>query len=119
DGGNCHAGAIAERAMDDADIEDKSRFALPAPWPEVELNMPCELAITALRNLIDNALHHGAEDKPVALTAEREGDTLTFSVRDHGPGVDEATLPQLTQRFWNGSNQQGSGLGLSIVAAIA
>lgn len=119
DGGACHAEAIAERAMGDAQVEDKSRFALPAQWPEVELNMPCELAITALRNLIDNALHHGAVDKPVELMAEREGDALTFIVRDYGPGVDESILPQMTQRFWNGHNQQGSGLGLSIVAAIA
>ncbi|WP_246129436.1 sensor histidine kinase [Halovibrio variabilis] len=44
---------------------------------------------------------------------------LTFRVSDQGPGVDDATLTQLTQRFWRASKHQGSGLGLAIVAAIA
>jgi signal transduction histidine kinase len=83
--------------------------------------MPRELAITALRNLLDNALHHGPSETPVTLEAQWEHGQrfLTFSVSDQGSGVDDATLKQLTQRFWRASKQQGSGLGLAIVAAIA
>ena len=87
--------------------------------PQVYLAMPRELAITALRNLVDNALHHGPRGAPITLMAEQTHSDITFTVHDQGPGVDEETLAQLTQRFWRASKQQGSGLGLAIVAAIA
>lgn len=90
----------------------------PNELPDVYLAMPRELAITALRNLVDNALHHGPHGVPITLTAEPKHSDIIFTVHDQGPGVDEETLAQLTQRFWRASKQQGSGLGLAIVAAI-
>ena len=112
---------VAECALADCHHSHSGRFVVPADWPETTLAMPRELAITALRNLLDNALHHGPPETPVTLEAEWEHGQrfLTFSVSDQGPGVDDATLKQLTQRFWRASKQQGSGLGLAIVAAIA
>ncbi len=80
--------------------------------------MPRELAITALRNLVDNALHHGPQGGAITLHTAQTHRDITFTVHDQGPGVDEDTLAQLTQRFWRASKQQGSGLGLAIVAAI-
>ncbi|MDN6322790.1 MAG: ATP-binding protein [Halomonas sp.] len=112
---------VAECALADCQHSHSGRFVVPAGWPETTLAMPRELAITALRNLLDNALHHGPPETPVTLEAQWEHGQrfLTFSVSDQGPGVDDATLKQLTQRFWRASKQQGSGLGLAIVAAIA
>lgn len=40
-------------------------------------------------------------------------------MRDAGPGVSPDKLAQLTERFWRNSTGEGSGLGLSIVKAIA
>lgn len=99
---------------------DSARFEQPASWPEVELALPRELAVTALRNLMDNALRHGSEAGPVSLNAVlNESQTmLTFQVRDRGPGVSDAVLHQMSQRFWRFGKQPGSGLGLAIVAAI-
>lgn len=119
-----HALADSQQSMSEQSMSEQSmseRFVVPSSWPEATLVMPRELAITALRNLLDNALRHGPADTPIALAAEWQpgASYLTFSVRDQGPGVDEATLAQLTQRFWRASKQQGSGLGLAIVAAIA
>jgi signal transduction histidine kinase len=112
---------VAECALADSHHDIPERFVVPSHWPDATLAMPRELAITALRNLLDNALRHGPAEMPVTLRAqwvpgERH---LTFSVSDQGPGVDSATLSQLTQRFWRATKQQGSGLGLAIVAAIA
>jgi len=43
-----------------------------------------------------------------------------MEVEDNGPGVSEASLPQMFERFWRASEQPGGcGLGLSIVAEIA
>ncbi|HDZ47340.1 hypothetical protein LCGC14_0029280 [marine sediment metagenome] len=121
DGEASRVADVAEHALADSQQSMPERFVVPTSWPEATLAMPRELAITALRNLLDNALRHGPADTPIALTAEWQpgASYMTFSVSDQGPGVDEATLAQLTKRFWRASKQQGSGLGLAIVAAIA
>ncbi|BBI60855.1 hypothetical protein HSBAA_21610 [Vreelandella sulfidaeris] len=121
DGEASHVAEVAENAIADTHEPHLERFVLPPRWPEATLAMPRELAVTALRNLLDNALQHGSSDMPITLEVQWEpGESfLTFIVSDQGPGVDEATLKQITQRFWRASKQQGSGLGLAIVTAIA
>ncbi|APE30117.1 two-component sensor histidine kinase [Halomonas aestuarii] len=112
---------VVELALRDASASDRARFTLPPAWPEARLAVPRELAITALRNLLDNALHHGSGEGPVEVSSrlDEAGEALTYRVRDHGPGVDDDQLEQLPRRFWRASRRQGSGLGLAIVAAIA
>ncbi|MGO1534759.1 ATP-binding protein [Halomonas sp. H2] len=121
DGEASRVADVVECALADSQHSIPERFVLPPSWPEATLAMPRELAIIALRNLLDNALRHGPPETPVTLSTQWEpgGHHLAFSVSDQGPGIDEATLKQLTQRFWRASKQQGSGLGLAIVAAIA
>lgn len=120
DGEASRVADVAECALADSQHSISERFLLPPSWPEATLAMPRELAIIALRNLLDNALRHGPPKTPITLSAQWEPGEhhLTFSVSDQGPGIDEATLKQLTHRFWRASKQQGSGLGLAIVAAI-
>ena len=73
---------------------------------------------SALRNLVDNALRYGAAQ--VKVDALSTGAGVRVTVRDDGPGVSEADRARLTERFFRvlGSEQTGSGLGLSIVARI-
>lgn len=120
DGERSRVDDVVELALRDTGV-DPARFRMPAAWPAVELALPRELAVTALRNLVDNALRHGGEDQPVAVDArlDETAGELTFRVRDHGPGVDDEALGQMAQRFWRASKQRGSGLGLAIVVAIA
>ena len=69
------------------------------------------------RNLIDNALRHGASDRPVEVTLSTGG---MLSVANDGPAVPADTLSRLTSRFERGNaGAGGSGLGLAIVAALA
>ena len=118
DGEPSEVAQVVELAVADS-AAAQGQCQWPEVLPQVYLAMPRELAITALRNLVDNALHHGPRGAPITLTAEQTHSDITFTVHDQGPGVDEETLAQLTQRFWRASKQQGSGLGLAIVAAIA
>ncbi|MGM0522272.1 MAG: ATP-binding protein [Pseudomonadota bacterium] len=121
DGEESDVADIATCAIADTNVDASERFVLPEHWPEALLCMPRELAITALRNVLDNALRHGPEDQPVTLSAywlETE-QAVAFCVKDQGPGVSSEVLKQLSQRFWRASKQQGSGLGLAIVVAIA
>ncbi|MFC2992579.1 ATP-binding protein [Halomonas tibetensis] len=119
DGEPSRSADVVELALRDTGVGPE-RFVLPEAWPEAELALPRELAITALRNLVDNALRHGGESEPVTVTAclDEAAGELTFRVRDRGPGVDDKTLAQMSQRFWRASKQRGSGLGLAIVMAI-
>ncbi|MWJ27656.1 two-component sensor histidine kinase [Halomonas sp. ZH2S] len=121
DGEPSRVADIVELAIADTNTPDARRFTLPDIWPEATLAMPRELAITALRNLLDNALRHGPDDTPVQLKAERShaGRCMTFCVSDQGQGIAAPALAQLPRRFWRAGSQQGSGLGLAIVAAIA
>ncbi len=76
----------------------------------------------ALANLIDNGLIHGPAGGTVTVTVTREGDRVRLSVCDQGEGPGPDERERLFERFWRGPNtseRPGSGLGLSIVAAIA
>ena len=70
-----------------------------------------------LRNLIDNALRHGAEGSAINVTLTSAG---LLTVANDGPVVPPDILARLTHRFERGgAGNEGSGLGLAIVAAIA
>jgi signal transduction histidine kinase len=72
-------------------------------------------------NLIDNALVHGPSGGTVHVELRADGGRARLTVRDQGPGPDPAQRERLFERFWRGtdaSGRPGSGLGLSIVAAI-
>lgn len=69
------------------------------------------------RNLVENALRHGADTAPVEVTLTGEGQLI---VANDGPVLPRDTLDRLTARFERANSSiDGSGLGLAIVAAIA
>ncbi|WP_375700427.1 ATP-binding protein [Pseudophaeobacter sp. TrK17] len=69
------------------------------------------------RNLIENAIRHGAETEPIDVSLSPDG---TLRVANAGPVVPKEKLENLTTRFERaGPNTIGSGLGLTIVAAIS
>ncbi|MDB5529950.1 MAG: hypothetical protein JWR51_3053 [Devosia sp.] len=70
----------------------------------------------AVRNLIQNALIHGALDGPVEVTARPD---RTISVVNAGPIVPADVLARIGERFVRGATSaSGTGLGLSIVDSI-
>ena len=74
----------------------------------------------AIRNLIENAVRHGPADNTVVITLGATPDDVRLSVEDAGPGIAEADLHRATERFTSLSDAtKGSGLGLSIVKAVA
>jgi two-component system OmpR family sensor kinase len=87
----------------------------------VEIRGDLDTVGLALRNLVENALVHGAGGRQVRIFAGRLEGVPALVVIDDGPGVDPADLPQLTQRFKRGSGAagDGAGLGLAIVDMLA
>ena len=73
----------------------------------------------ALRNLVENALHHTSEGTTVDIAVQSEPPSI--SVSDRGPGIPAADRRNLFQRFWRAerSGGRGAGLGLAIVQRIA
>jgi len=74
----------------------------------------------ALSNLIDNALHYAGRGASVTLRVQQQHGLAVVEVEDNGPGLPEADLEKMFERFWRASELPGGcGLGLSIVAEIA
>ena len=104
-------------------VDDIGRTGTP---DRIRLNLPDMAVMSDLdpdafailcRNLVENALRHGAQASPVDVTLTASGQ---FTVANDGPVVPGETLDRLTARFERASaTSDGSGLGLAIVAAIA
>lgn len=81
-----------------------------------------ERAKEALVQLIDNANHYSPKDKPITITAELTGDSVTTSVADRGPGIDDFEQTMIFDKFYRGKDQRylvrGTGMGLPIAKAI-
>ncbi|WP_269532293.1 ATP-binding protein [Chitinimonas sp. BJYL2] len=74
----------------------------------------------AIRNLVDNAVAHSPAGGQVLARVETRTQGVSLTVCDAGPGVPDAVLAKLGERFFRaGSERPGSGLGLSIVRRVA
>lgn len=74
----------------------------------------------ALLQLSSNAVRHTRPGDEIGIGSRLDGDRLELWVRDTGTGVDPAIAPDIFERFARGQdNDDGFGLGLSIVRAIA
>jgi signal transduction histidine kinase len=81
-----------------------------------------ELLTQMIANLLDNALRHTPRGVRIAVAGDQLAQGVRLTVEDNGPGVDPRDLPAIFQRFYRGDGARsapGSGLGLSLVAAIA
>ncbi len=107
---------------------EEKGIALEVDAPEpVMLTASRELLSQAVANLVDNAMKHGlptdgAAEKPrVVVSIRRVADTLVIAVADNGPGIPPADRESALKRFVRlekSRSQPGSGLGLSLVAAV-
>lgn len=74
-----------------------------------------------LANLMDNGLCHTPPGTAISVEVDSTPDAVLLVVRDNGPGVSDAELPQLIKRFYRtdrSRTQPGTGLGLTLVYAI-
>jgi signal transduction histidine kinase len=81
-----------------------------------------ELIQQAVANLVDNAVKFSRPGDAVRISAAVSPDGVEISVADQGPGIPEADLVRVTERFFRGEiarNTPGSGLGLALVQAVA
>jgi signal transduction histidine kinase len=111
-------------------IETSQRHATPggptidAAFSPAPVAGDPRLARTLLANLVENALRYNVPNGRVNITLSTGGQHTTLTVDNTGPQVPPDEIDRLLQPFRRlapdrGNNNDGHGLGLSIVAAIA
>jgi signal transduction histidine kinase len=89
-----------------------------------------ELVSQALANLVDNAIKYAGPDASkingaaaeILVKAGADGERITLSVADRGPGIPETDRGRVVERFVRleeSRSEPGSGLGLSLASAVA
>ncbi len=101
--------------------EEASRYpGCDVSGEPVLLSGDARLLRRLIRNLIENAMKHGAP--PVAVHVRREDAEAVLTVSDEGPGVSQELAEQVFEPFHRGPSRGktgGSGLGLALVRSIA
>ncbi|MDO5743215.1 MAG: ATP-binding protein [Micrococcaceae bacterium] len=82
-----------------------------------------DLLMTALRNLIDNAIRYSPEDTTVGVGLRQRDGLIQVSVTDQGPGIAPEEQERVFERFYRidaarSRHTGGTGLGLSIVKHV-
>ena len=125
-----------EQAQEDVDLVALARnvvadFVVAADAKLIDLGIKAEMPAhvtgnpAALRillsNLVDNAIRYSPNGGRIDVSIQSVDRTAALIVQDAGPGIPEADLARVIDRFYRvtGTQAQGSGLGLSIVKRIA
>jgi two-component system OmpR family sensor kinase len=119
--------------VDLADMLDDAVSGSRAAFPDRQIDtdigvLPVVLGdrdqlLRVVRNLITNAAVHTAPERPILVRAHTDGGGAVIAVADGGPGLPPEQAAHVFERFWRADKARtrargGSGLGLSIVAAI-
>ena len=87
--------------------------AAPQTWPLDERRMR-----QALTNVLRNARQATPADILAEASVRRDGDALTFTVRDRGPGIEPGDERRIFAPFYT-TRTSGTGLGLTVALRIA
>jgi two-component system, OmpR family, sensor histidine kinase SenX3 len=120
--------------VDDVVSEAISRHKVPADNADIVvrtddasgLRMHGEqaLLVTALANLVSNAIAYSPRGSLVSISRRRRGDNIEIAVTDRGIGIDRKDQERVFERFFRADKARsratgGTGLGLAIVKHVA
>jgi signal transduction histidine kinase len=115
------AAAIVRQATADHELlakESGGKITAKLPTGSTVVSADRDRVLQVLSNLIGNALKH-ARGAPIEISLERRSDDAVIAVRDTGPGIADAELPHVFDRYWHGRTKKGgAGLGLAIAKGI-
>jgi two-component system sensor histidine kinase QseC len=103
----------------DAGLANDDELELIAE-PGCAIGIDPEQLQVLLRNLVDNALRHGGRPAQVRIEVGRHANEVRLAVEDAGPGLPPDERARVLDPFYRppGTQADGSGLGLSIVARV-
>ncbi|WNM23909.1 sensor histidine kinase [Demequina capsici] len=116
---------LSEIAAEAADLASRAdgaadRLHIEA-GDDVDVLVSRDLMVSAVRNLIDNALKFSGPDGTVTVRASRHGSAAVLTVSDDGPGLTKTDANRAFERFWRApatSHIAGHGMGLPLVRSI-
>jgi two-component system OmpR family sensor kinase len=127
-------GTVAERVpVDVAEVVDDAVAGLRAAYPHRQVAVTDrgplmvlgdrDQLLQVVTNILTNAAVHATAPVPITVAAGPEGDEVVVRVVDGGPGLPPEQAAQVFDRFWRADAARtrvrgGSGLGMSIVAAL-
>jgi len=123
-----HLESAPIRPIVDEALEELKQLLAQHP---VEVRIPADLPAArmdsarikeVLVHLLENAAKYSPAGAPIRVTAEARNRTITVSVADRGPGIDDFEQSLVFEKFYRGRNQRvqvhGTGMGLAICKAI-
>jgi two-component system sensor histidine kinase KdpD len=88
------------------------KVSLPEGLPDVDVD---QLLIgQVLTNLLDNANRYSPSDTMITVAGEADGDRITLSITDKGPGIPAAEREEVFDRYVRFDTGGRTGLGLTI-----
>jgi signal transduction histidine kinase len=102
--------------------EDGGKTLAAKIKPGIRVSGDRELLTQMLANLIDNAIRHTPTGTRVEVSLGSDSDRVVGTVTDNGPGAPPQERERMFQRFYrleHSRSTPGSGLGLSLVKAVA
>jgi signal transduction histidine kinase len=102
--------------------EENGLVFVRLPSPPIHLSGDRPLIQQAVANLLDNAIKFSPPGGSVTLCATSDGRQVSITVRDDGIGMTPAEAARAPERFYRAESARstpGSGLGLSLVQAVA
>ena len=102
--------------------EDEGKTLTATIAPSVKFWGDGDLLSEMLANLLDNAIRHTPQGAHIEVSLVNHGSQLVASVADDGPGVPPPERERIFRRFYRAEGSvstAGTGLGLSLVAAVA
>jgi two-component system sensor histidine kinase SenX3 len=99
-------------------------LSILTPIPDVDVSCDRRQLLSAIVNLLENAVKYSDPGAPVEVEVVAERSRVHVSVRDHGIGVPKRDLERIFERFYRVDRARsrqtgGTGLGLAIVRHVA
>jgi len=89
--------------------------------PDIDLPLRPRMLRILAENLVENAIRYAGHGSTFRIDVARGEGVVTLTCSDDGPGVSEADLNRLFERFWRADTaraSRGTGLGLAIVKHV-
>lgn len=122
--GPVDVGALLQRIVEGFRLRegDRVRIDVQLPSGPLEVEASGDRLIQVFENLLDNALSFSPPGAAITVTGAREEGEIVTRIADQGPGIPEANLGRIFDRFFthrpDSSRTGHTGLGLAIVKGI-
>jgi len=117
-----HPSEIVEAARDQVGQALREHVLMVTDTADVPVQLDPRLTASALAHLLENAAQYSPSGSTIAVHAQLTAEGVQLEVRDRGPGIPDADLPHLFDRFYRGvsaaARTSGTGMGLWIARGL-